>query len=310
MPFSKAAVRPTTALRELLARPGVLHMPGCYDALTARLIELAGFDCAAISGFAVEAAHLGGPDIGLMTMTELTQQAGRITDAVDIPVISDVDTGFGGIQNIHRTIRAAENAGLAGVHIEDQATPKRCPVLPGRILVPIEEASDRIAVAVVARRDPDFVIIARTDGDSVSFEDQIERANAYLKAGADLVMPMMIQYNGSSFWDLSPDRQMEVIQDATAAINGPTMYVGDAPEGYSAVDLGEIGVKIVSPSALALEAATEGVRAVLEEYRASHSSARYFADKPNRLRAGRPILDAVRVGYYLELEERFAKQQS
>ncbi|MBU8868490.1 isocitrate lyase/PEP mutase family protein [Paenarthrobacter aromaticivorans] len=310
MTFSKNTVRSTTALRTLLSRPGVLHMPGCYDALSARLIELAGFDCAAISGFAVEATHLGGPDIGLMTMTELTQQAGRITEAVDIPVISDVDTGFGGIQNIHRTIRAAENAGLAGVHIEDQALPKRCPVLPGRVLVSIEEASDRIAVAVEARRDPDFVIIARTDGDSVSFEDQIERANAYMKAGADLVMPMMVQYNDSSFSDLTPDRQMGVIQEAAAAIDGPVMYVGDAPEGYSSADLGEVGVKIASPSALTLEAAVEAVRAVLEQYRSSYSSAGYFADKPNRLKAGRPILDTVRVGYYLDLEERYTRQRA
>ncbi|MGN7860876.1 isocitrate lyase/PEP mutase family protein [Microbacterium sp. 22303] len=307
MTFSAEAPRPTAALRRLIANPGVVHMPGCYDALSARMIELSGFECAAISGFALEAAHLGGPDIGLMTMSELVQQADRIVDAVDIPVISDVDTGFGGVQNIHRTVRAAEKAGLAGIHIEDQALPKKCPVLPGRNLVSLEEATDRISVATEARRDPDFVVIARTDGDSVSFDDQIERANAYLAAGADVVLPMMIEHNGMSLWGMSSDRQMEILAEAVALIEGPVMYVGDAPSGYTARDIGELGVKIVSPSAMTLEAAVNAYRSVLEVYREDLSSARYFENQPDRLRAGRPVLDLVRVDYYLELERRFLR---
>lgn len=307
MTFSKNAPRPPHALREMLARPGVIHMPGCYDAMSARLIELAGFETAAISGFGVEATLLGGPDIGLMTMTELTQHASRVTNAVDIPVISDVDTGFGGVQNIHRTVREAEAAGLAGIHIEDQALPKKCPVLPGRELVSVSEAADRIAVAIEARRDPEFVIIARTDGDSVSFDDQIERANAYLAAGADLVMPMMVQYNGGSFWELTPDRQMEVISEAVNQINGPVMYVGDAPDGYTSGDLGEAGVKIASPSALTVEASVNAIKSVLQSYRRTLSNAEYYESIEDRVRAGRPILDLVRVDHYLDLEQRHSR---
>jgi 2-methylisocitrate lyase-like PEP mutase family enzyme len=119
MGFTPSIVHPATRLRQLLAREQSLFMPGCYDALSARLIE--------ISGFAVEASLLGRPDIGLITMTEMADHARRITNAVDLPIIADVDTGFGGVQNIFRTIRAMEQAGLAGLHLEDQKLPRSAP---------------------------------------------------------------------------------------------------------------------------------------------------------------------------------------
>jgi methylisocitrate lyase len=305
MTFSPDAPSPTTRLRELLAGPDVLHMPGCYDALSARIIELTGFPAAAIGGFGVEAAHLGGPDIGLMTMTELVDQGRRITDTVDIPVITDADTGFGGVQNIYRTVRSLQQAGLAGLHIEDQALPKRCPVLPGRRLVSVAEARDRIATAVEARFDPDFVIIARTDADSVDFDDEVERANAYLDAGADVVLPMCLAFNGAPVATLGPDRKMEIVSDMVSAISGPVMYVGDAPEGYTAQDVGDLGVKIVSPSAITLEAAAEAMKAVLDVYREQLSTAGYYGGRTRELKAGRPILDLMRVEHYLELEARY-----
>jgi methylisocitrate lyase len=257
----------------------------------------------------VEAGHLGGPDIGLMTMTELLQQAERITDTVDIPVICDVDTGFGGIQNIHRTVRSAEKVGLAGLHIEDQTLPKKCPALPERKLVSIAEAVDRIAIAVDARTNPDFVVDARTVGDSVSYDDQITRANAYLAAGADVIMPMMIEHHGEMFSSLDPDRQMAIISRAVTDIQGPIMHVGNPPQGHTGADLAALGVKIVSPAAITIEAAANAMRDGLAEYRKSFSTAAYYADKLARISAGGPILDIVRLGHYLELEERFGRSQ-
>jgi methylisocitrate lyase len=238
-------------------------------------------------------------------MTELVDQGRRITDTVDIPVITDADTGFGGVQNIYRTVRSLQQAGLAGLHIEDQALPKRCPVLPGRTLVSLAEARDRIATAVEARFDPDFVIIARTDADSVDFDEEMERANAYLDAGADVVLPMCLAFNGAAVSTLGPDRKMEIVRDMVSAISGPVMYVGDAPEGYTAQDVGDLGVKIVSPSAITLEAAAEAMKAVLDAYRHQLSTAGYYEGRTRELKAGRPILDLMRVEHYLDLETRY-----
>ncbi|ASV84894.1 isocitrate lyase family protein [Ochrobactrum quorumnocens] len=295
-----------TNLRQRLDEPGAIYMPGCYDALSAKLIESAGFEAAAISGFALEGAHLGGPDIGLMTLTELVEQSARITDAVNIPVIADVDTGFGGVQNIHRTVRLAERAGLSGIHLEDQTLPKKCPLLPGRKVVALQEAKDRYAVALEARSNTNFIIIARTDADIIGYDEQIMRANEYLATGVDCVLPMMIELNGASFHDLPPDKQMRHIERVVTDIDGHVMYVGPPPGGYTAFDLGAIGVKLISLSAGTINAAATAMMIALGELK-STGRVSLFQEKPERLEAGSGLLQFLGVDFYLDLERRFVR---
>lgn len=296
--------QPST-LRRLLDAPGAVFMPGCYDALSARMIENAGFPAAAISGFALEAAHLGGPDIGLMTLTELVDQARRITDVVQIPVIADVDTGFGGIQNIHRTVRQAERAGLAGIHIEDQTLPKKCPLLPGRRVVSLAEAKDRYAVALEARRDRDFIIIARTDTDILGYDEQVLRANEYLAAGVDCVLPMMIEYDGQSFSAMNGDAQMKHIERIAGDIGGPVMFVGPPPKGYTANDLASAGIKLISHSAVTINAAATAIRTTLQDLYETGDASRFFENNAHRLEAGPEMLKLMGVDFYLDLERRY-----
>jgi len=177
-----------TQLRQLLARPGTLIAPGCHDALGGRLIEKAGFLVAYMTGNGVSASMAGVPDAGLLTMTEMVDQARRIASAIEIPLICDADTGYGGVQNVMRTVREYEQAGVAGIHIEDQTIPKKCAAMEGLMLVSAEAAVRRIEAALEARRSKDFLIIARTDARVThDLEEAIRRANAFAKAGADLV---------------------------------------------------------------------------------------------------------------------------
>jgi methylisocitrate lyase len=180
-------------LRDLIAR-GAVIMPGVPNAAMARQVERAGFEAVYISGAGMANATAGVPDIGLLTLTEVAQLAGYVTNAVEIPAIVDADTGFGGAENVARTIRELERAGLAGCHIEDQEFPKRCGHLAGKMLVDIEEMAGKIKAALAARRDADFMVIARTDARGVEdFDRAIERAQRYLEAGADAIFPEALQ---------------------------------------------------------------------------------------------------------------------
>ena len=180
-------------LRELIAK-GAVMMPGVPNASMARQVERLGFDAVYISGAGMANATAGVPDIGLLTLTEVVQLAGYVTRAVKIPAIVDADTGFGGSENVARTIRELEAAGLAGCHIEDQEFPKRCGHLAGKSLIDIDEMTERIKAAVAARRDPDFMIIARTDARAVEdFDRTVGRAQRYIEAGADAIFPEALQ---------------------------------------------------------------------------------------------------------------------
>ena len=177
---------PRKALRALLAGPGLIAAPGGYDGITARAIEHAGFGVAYMTGAGVSASR-GFPDFGLLTLTEMAHAAGTMAQAVKIPVIADADTGYGNELNVTRTIREYERAGVAGCHIEDQVSPKRCGHLDGKEVVPREEFIAKIRAAVAARVDPDFLLIARTDARAVvDLDEAIARANAALQAGADM----------------------------------------------------------------------------------------------------------------------------
>jgi len=178
----------TAQLRKLLASGGPGIVPGATDCFTARWIEEAGFPVVYVTGGGTANTYLGGPDIGLITLNELASQVERIADAVSVPVIADCDTGFGGVANVKRTVRAYERAGAAGLHIEDQVFPKRCGHFEGKSVVPTEEMLFRLQAALDARTDPDFLIIARTDARAPEgFEAALDRARAYLEIGADAI---------------------------------------------------------------------------------------------------------------------------
>jgi len=177
---------PRARLRELLRSPAPVMAPGAYDALSARLIEQAGFDVVYMTGFGTTASLIGRPDIGLLTGAEMVDNATRIAAAVDVPVIADADTGYGNAINVVRTVRAYEQAGVAGLHLEDQVMPKKCGHLSGKAVVDADEMVGKIRAAVEARRDPDLLLIARTDAAAVhGLDDAIRRGRRYAEAGAD-----------------------------------------------------------------------------------------------------------------------------
>lgn len=177
----------TRRLRELLNCPEMLVAPFVYDGLQARIAQSSGFDAVYMTGFGT-AAGRGFPDLGLLTMTEMVQNVHAIANAVKVPVICDADTGYGNPVNVWRTVREYEAAGAAALHIEDQTWPKRCGFLSGKQVIPLDQMVPKVRAACDARRDPDFVIIARTDALAVNgWDDVITRARAYRAAGADLI---------------------------------------------------------------------------------------------------------------------------
>jgi 2-methylisocitrate lyase-like PEP mutase family enzyme len=183
--------RASTRLRELLARGPTLYIPGCYNAMSARVLEDAGFPAIYMSGYGTSLSLTGLPDVGLATMSEMAGNARYIAAAVRVPLIADADTGFGNAINVIRTVREYAGAAVAGIHIEDQVSPKRCGHVAGRLVIPMEEAVGKIRAAADARDevDPDFVLIGRTDARGASggsLDEAIRRANAFLAAGADL----------------------------------------------------------------------------------------------------------------------------
>jgi 2,3-dimethylmalate lyase len=204
-------------MRQLLSEPGMLIAPGAHDAMSARLVESEGFQAVYLGGFATSASMLGIPDHSLITMTELLAQARNVAAAVNIPIISDIDDGGGTALSTRRTIRLAEQAGLAGVHVED--------LVPGKHFIGHRDrlfsrtqAADKIRAAVDARTDPDFVIIARSDAIGVtSLDDALERANAYAEAGADLLfLPYLRLRDTRRVVDALPKPLLNVVIDTPA----------------------------------------------------------------------------------------------
>jgi methylisocitrate lyase len=170
-----------------------IAVPGVFDALVARLAQRLGFQAIYLSGAALSASA-GLPDVGLLTLSEFVEKARTITQATEIPLLCDADTGFGEALNVERAVHLYEAAGVAGIHLEDQQLPKRCGHLSGKQLVSPEVMVAKIKAAVASRRDPDFVIVARTDARGVSgFEDAVKRARSYLQAGADVIFPEALE---------------------------------------------------------------------------------------------------------------------
>jgi methylisocitrate lyase len=222
-------------LRELIGQ-GCIMLPGVPNASIARQVERAGFDAVYISGAGMANATAGVPDIGLLSMTEVVRLAGYVANAVTIPAIVDADTGFGGAENVARTICELEKAGLAGCHIEDQEFPKRCGHLAGKSVIDVDEMTGRIKAAVDARRDDDFMIIARTDARAVeNFDSAVERARRYLKAGADAIFPEALQ---------NPDEFKAFARDVKAPLLANMTEFGKSPL-LSFEELARLGYKMV-----------------------------------------------------------------
>lgn len=211
-------------------------LPGVPNAAMARQVERTGFDAVYISGAGMANATAGVPDIGLLSMTEVVRLAGYIASAVAIPAIVDADTGFGGAENVARTIRELEKAGLAGCHIEDQEFPKRCGHLAGKSIVELEEMVGKIKAAIGARRDPDFMIIARTDARAVEgFDRAVERAGEYIAAGADAIFPEALQ-SLQEFRDFAREIDAPLLANMTEFGKSPLISFHDLMElGYRMV---------------------------------------------------------------------------
>jgi len=232
-------------------------MPGVPNAAMARQVEQLGFEAVYVSGAGMANATAGVPDIGLLTLTEVTQLAGYIAKAVKIPAIVDADTGFGGAENVARTIRELESAGLAGCHIEDQEFPKRCGHLAGKSMVHVEEMVGKIKAAIGARRHPDFMIIARTDARAVEgFDRAVERAGEYIAAGADAIFPEALQ-GVEEFRDFVKEIDAPLLANMTEFGKSPLL---------SFHDLMELGYRMVifpmSAFRVAMKASEEFLRAL------------------------------------------------
>jgi len=243
-------------LRELIAK-GAITMPGVPNAAMARQVEQIGFDAIYISGAGMANATAGVPDIGLLTLTEVAQLAGYIAKAVKIPAIVDADTGFGGSENVARTIHELERAGLAGCHIEDQEFPKRCGHLAGKEIVDVDEMVGKIKAAVAARHDPDFMIVARTDARAVEdFDRTVDRAQNYLAAGADAIFPEALQ-SAEEFRDFANEIDLPLLANMTEFGKSPLL---------SFEELSDFGYRMVifpmSAFRVAMKASEEFLRAL------------------------------------------------
>ena len=181
-------MRYTTQLRTVLGRDKTILVPGAYDAFSAKILKQAGFPVLYMTGSGVTASLTGMPDVGLLTMTEMVDQARRIVNAVDLPLICDADHGYGNPINVIRTVKEYERAQVAGIHIEDQVAPKKCGHFEGKQVIPVEEMCKKIEAALYAREDKDFLLIARTDARSIlGLEEALRRARSYAEAGADMI---------------------------------------------------------------------------------------------------------------------------
>jgi carboxyvinyl-carboxyphosphonate phosphorylmutase len=277
----------------LLSGDQLLVAPGAYDALSARLIEEAGFAAVYMTGFGTAASLLGRPDIGLVSATEMVDQARRIAGCVSVPVIADADTGYGNPINVIRTVRDYERAGVAGIHIEDQLMPKRCGHLTGKTLVPAEDMEAKIRAAVAARTDPDLVLIARTDARAVEgLESALRRARLYLDAGADMLFVE------------APEDEAEIERVATEFAGVPLLFnwaEGGRTPAISLARLDELGFRLVIFPIGALLSAAVSVRRYLTTLLQDGTPDAVLSDLPTITE----FVDTLGIAEVRELEARF-----
>ncbi len=249
-------MKKTTLLKKMILEPEILAMPGAHDALSARIIEQVGFKAISLGGAACSICSLGKPDVGLVTLTEMTNHVRNIAEAVDVPVFADGDTGHGNVTNVIRTTREFEKAGAAGFFIEDQVAPKRCGHKEGKKVIPTEEMVAKIKAAVDTRVDDDLVIMARTDALAIyGMEEAIERVNRYREAGADLILVDALT---------TTDEMTRLNRE----VDGPTMATqieGGRTPILTMKELEHMGFATVVYPGSSFFAAAYGVKRVMEE---------------------------------------------
>lgn len=284
-------MKATSQLRKMLEGDEIIVAPGAYDPLSARIVEAAGFGVVYMTGYGASAAYLGRPDIGLMGMSEVVGHAGRMAAAVSIPLISDADTGYGGIHNVMRTVQEFERAGVAGIHIEDQVTPKRCGHMKGVKVVPLEEMIRKIEAACEARTDPDFVIIARTDSVATDDLDEgIRRGRAMAKAGADVVFVESLQ---------SKDDMEKVVESIDAPLLVNMMEDGLTPL-LTAEELQKIGFKIVIFALSSLYVVVRAMTELMGDLKATGTSKTHMG----KMTSNEAVNDLLGLSAIQEIEER------
>ncbi len=279
-------------LRALVAERRGLVVPGAYDAVSARLVEQAGFPAVYMTGFGVSAARLGLPDLGFAGLAEMVDQARSLASAVSIPLVADADTGYGNALQVRRTVQQYELAGVAGLHLEDQAAPKRCGHLAGKQVVPVDEFVGRIRAAVEARSDPDLLIIARTDAIGVTgFADAVERAAAAADAGADVLFVE------------APSSEAE-IEALPRRLDRPLLF-NYAPSGRSPLlpfaRLRTLGYAIVIVPVDLLFVATRAMQRALAELRDRDALSR----DPERVASFQEFCDLIGLPEQLALGQRY-----
>ena len=284
-------MRPTTKLRQMLAEPGIIVAPGAYDGFSARLVEAAGFRCVYMTGAGTAASHIGQPDLGLTTLTEMVDNARHIAACVSIPVIADADTGFGNALNVVRTVREYERAGVAGCHLEDQVAPKKCGHIAGKQVIPAKEFALKIRAAVENRTDGDFVVIARTDARAVtSLDDAIERGNLYREAGADVIFVEAPQ---------TEDEIQRVAREVKAPLLMNQVPGGRTP-GVKTAELERMGFKIVIHPTVCMGPAIAAMERALVQLRETGTD---FHDGPTL--SPLDIFKKVGFDWWHAIEERY-----
>jgi carboxyvinyl-carboxyphosphonate phosphorylmutase len=292
--FLRSHIRNARGLRPLLAGRDPILAPGAYDALTARLIEQAGFPAVYMTGFGTSASLLGRPDVGLLTMSQMVDNARRIAQAVDVPVIADADTGYGNALNVIRTVQEYELAGVSAIHIEDQVMPKKCGHMDNKQVISTSEMAEKIRAATEARTSPDFLIIARTDARAIEgLDGALRRAHAYRDAGADL---LFIE---------APQTEEEVAEVARAFPGVPLLFnwaEGGKTPAMPLDRLRELGYRIIIFPISTLLAAAKAVRAAIAEIRATGTPIRLVSD----LMSFHEFNEMIGLAEVRRLEQRFS----
>lgn len=255
----------TRRFKDLLQARASAVLPGCYDAIGARLIEAAGFPAAYMSGFCV-AASLGKPDVGILTMSDMVERAETIARSISIPLFSDADTGYGSIPNVVETVRRFERAGVAGLHLEDQITPKKCAAIAGKQLISIPEMEQKIKAACAARTDPNFAIVGRTDAVITDgLPEAIRRAQAWEAAGADAVMVMSLS-------------TIEEMRQVRSAVKGPAIVLMSETirPTYPISELKDLGFSLIIYPLTAIMMGAGAQREVLTALQAEGDTKRFM----------------------------------
>jgi len=283
-------------LRELLSRKEILMAPGAYDALSARMAEFCEFEAVYMTGAGTVNAQLGVPDHSIITLTEMALSASRISKAVKLPVVSDADTGYGGVLNVMRTVEEFEAAGVSAIHIEDQVLPKRCGHLGGKEIVSVEEMQGKIRAACHARKDPDFVIIARVDAKAVlGYDAAVERGRAYAAAGADMVFPEALE---------TEDEFRAYAKDVDAPLMANMTEFGKTPF-FSAGEYQEMGYCLVIYPVSAMRVALKAIYELFAEIRKTGTQ----KDCLEQMFTRQELYEVIGYKDMLELEKRFTGKE-